>query len=286
MGGPSRNLIGWRRLAHLFSTSLLSRLRRRWMPLVRRRESLPSITAMNRMLCGSSFPSHPLKRISHALKWAIPVLWMSNAAFAQVVDRQVAMDQPVIAFDIPSQRLAAALDAYGAATGLDIYFDGALAEGHYSNVVRGSFAPASALRMLLERSGFVAELAQSNGVTILPGTKAASARVPATRNYEPYFAVIQAGIGKLFCSHPETWPGSGSVVIRLWIGEDGSILRSEAPALGGEPSRSHIFAAALQNIRLDATPPADMPQPLTMVVLPRSPGEVGCTPARIADEAK
>jgi hypothetical protein len=209
----------------------------------------------------------------------VGVLLATTAAGAQ--PSQPVTTEP-IAFDIPAQPLGAALNAYGVATGLDIYFDGALVQGHYSHVVRGSFTPSAALRMLLDGTGLVVDETRSDDVTILQGIKTAPMHVPATQHYEPYFAIVQAGIGKLFCRDPETWPGSGSVVIRLWIGVDGTIVRSEATALGGDQTRSHTFAAELQNVRLDAAPPAGMPQPVTMAILPRRLGEVGCTPANLA----
>jgi hypothetical protein len=45
-----------------------------------------------------------------------------------------------IQLDIPSQPLADALIAYGAATGLQVFYDGELAVGHSSATVKGTCA--------------------------------------------------------------------------------------------------------------------------------------------------
>jgi hypothetical protein len=46
-----------------------------------------------------------------------------------------------------------ALDAYAAATGLQVLYDGALAAGRRSNAVSGVLMPDVALRVLLEETG-------------------------------------------------------------------------------------------------------------------------------------
>ena len=59
-------------------------------------------------------------------------------------------------FDIGGQPLVSALDAYSAATGLQVVYDATLAGGRRAQAVKGSMAPDMALQLLLEGTGLVA----------------------------------------------------------------------------------------------------------------------------------
>jgi hypothetical protein len=52
----------------------------------------------------------------------------------------------------------------------------------------------------------------------------------------------------------------------------------------GNRARAHAFADALRTIQVGEPPPIGMPQPVTMVVLPRSLGDAECARQTGIDE--
>jgi hypothetical protein len=59
-------------------------------------------------------------------------------------------------FDVPTQPLASALDAFSKVTGREIFYDGSIGRGRRSTAVEGSFMPDEALSLLLSGTNLVA----------------------------------------------------------------------------------------------------------------------------------
>jgi periplasmic protein TonB len=61
---------------------------------------------------------------------------------------------------------------------------------------------------------------------------------------------------------------SYSVVVSVWVGDDGTIQRVEIAKTSGDTQRDRTIEAALSRIgRLSQPPPADMPEPITLRVV-------------------
>lgn len=120
--------------------------------------------------------------------------------FAAVITAGFTMVSPVLAqmraptaavdLDIPSQPLADALLAYGTATGLQVFYDGALEVGHRSTTVKGRFTSMTGLQTLLQGTGYVPQATvDSDTITIVmtPQASTLSALPSAAqlRRYEP-----------------------------------------------------------------------------------------------------
>ncbi len=220
--------------------------------------------------------------ISSILKSAFAV-----AVFCVLLEPALAQatpDGPAIHFDIPSQPLTSALDAYSALTGQEVFYDGALVLGRHSDGVMGTFSPEAALRILLSGTNLVPRATgpQRFSITQAPetagnahGLLAVSARNGA---YERYFAEIQANLRQAFCRNPQTQPGGYQLVVKFWMGPSGVVQRSELIGSTGDQSRDSAFEAALETIKIGRPPPAGMPQPVTMAVLPGSGSTRECGP--------
>lgn len=182
-----------------------------------------------------------------------------------------------ISLDIPAQPLGSALEAYGAATGLAVFYDADLAAGYRSNVLKGRFLPSIALEILLRGTGYVSRLTGPDAISIAPIPSGAVPSMAAAqqRLYDSYFAILQARIGQVLCGSDRADPGNESVIFRFWISPLGVIGRAEAISTGvGQKS---IVAAGVQGLDVGLPPPVGLPQPVMMVVFPPSPGEVpGC----------
>jgi len=179
-----------------------------------------------------------------------------------------------IAFDIPAQPLDRALDAFGAATGLQIFYENALTSGNRSSPVKGAFEPQAALRMLLGESGLTARL-------IAPGTislarprdaDAVLARRQKELFYRPYYGFLQQGVMAALCGRAETRPGTYHITLQYWIDPAGRIARFNLIGSSGSGERDTAVMAAIQQIVLP--PPGDMPQPVTMAIEPAQ--QVAC----------
>lgn len=179
-------------------------------------------------------------------------------------------------FDIPGLPLADALVAFGSTTGLEIFYDGSLAVGVRSKPVAGTLAPPDALKQLLAGTGYVARVADSQTFTIkrgseLPRTVAATnARLP---QFQPYFALLQARIGEVLCGVDKG--GEGRVIVSLWLTASGEILRAEPVASPAAPQRNEAIVRAVRGLRVGKPTPAELPQPVTMVIFTQSGADEG-----------
>ena len=178
----------------------------------------------------------------------------------------------LLEFTIAAQPLAVALDAYSAASGFELYYDGELAIGRHSSAVEGLLAPDVALRELLVGSGLVARATGPNSFTIAP----ISSSRAANSAYQSYFAALQIRVSQVLCASPDTRPGNTDLLIQLWIAAAGTVLRAQLLD-ADDGAHESAFAAGLRGLQIGAVPPAGLPQPITMAILARGKGEPsGC----------
>jgi TonB family protein len=189
-------------------------------------------------------------------------------------------------FDIPAQALVSALDVYSTITGREVFYDGAYALDRRSAKVSGTLPPDIALRILLRGTDFVARSTGPHSFTIVlaPQLPAAreSGRAEQGGDYAPYFASLQASLKQALCRNVETRPGAYQAVVRFWLAPSGAVRRAELLNSTGSRDRDSAFAGVLRAMKLAEPPPAAMPQPVTMVVLPRRSGQAPeCTASRV-----
>jgi hypothetical protein len=188
-----------------------------------------------------------------------------------------------IEFDIPEQPLGSALKAYGTVSRLELFYESSMVDHRRAPPLHGLFTRAAALQLLLDGTGFsVASLAPGTITLLPPPTGAANGDGPAvTRSrateFMPYFALVQEGIRSAFCRSPAAETSDAELFIRLWIAPTGVIARAEYfPSPGSEP-QSRAYDAAIGSIVIREPPPQRMPQPITVMVLPRaSHAAAGC----------
>ncbi len=100
-------------------------------------------------------------------------------------------------FNLPEQPLASALNAVGAKTGLELFYDTNLVVHHRTHDLRGSLTVNEALSILLAGSGLVARSIAVGAVTIAPLQRERTGSQPQVRpdlsRHAAYFAVVQDG---------------------------------------------------------------------------------------------
>lgn len=184
----------------------------------------------------------------------------------------------LIAFDIPSQPLAAALERYGDATGREVLYDSGLAVDRRSSPVIGQMTPEAALYTLLQGTGLAARF-MADGTFVLVPVRSAERQddMAPLALQERYYARIQLRLRAALCTNIETRPGSYRLVALFWIGTAGRVARYERLASTGLPERDRNVDLILARLAIGAPPPAGFNQPVLAMIVPDRPGvTLGC----------
>jgi len=204
-----------------------------------------------------------------------------------------------ITFDIPAQPLAAALEAYSVATGIQVLYDSRLAAGRRSTPVEGSLTDEAALRALLEGSELIVRYTDTNDVVLLPlgGEDPALAGPPPgvagtvlaldtlhvggpavigassgnQVDFSLYTDIVKADIQNALYRNADTRDGNYRIGIRLWVNPAGTVLRSEVFRSTGSRERDVSVVHALRGMAIRQAPPANMPQPISLVIVAHAP---------------
>lgn len=225
-------------------------------------------------------PAPAVVRRDRLRLWAPVALAWATAGAGAAAPQAAA---PVV-FDIPAQPLASALEAWGAATGIGVFYDASLAARRQSAAVKGALVPERALELLLRGTGYAPRPTGPGAVSIMPTPSSreppgqlAALRRPLDR-FGGYFAVVQSRLGRVLCGEDHAGAGSAEVVFRFWVSASGVVGRGEIVASGGDPGHDRAIARRIEGLDLGAPPPG-LPQPITMAVFPPAAGEATGCPA-------
>ncbi len=205
-----------------------------------------------------------------ALVAAASMMVSQHARSAQTYDPEAQYK-----FDIPSQPLMTSLKAVSAITKLELYYESSLIEGQRSPPVSGLLSPDAALRRLLEGTGLSLASFEAGTITLLPtrqplkGQDIAALKSRAAE-FNPYFALVQASLRAALCQERAIQTDQAELIVRLWIAPSGSVARADILSPTGSGERDRVYASALRNIVIGQAPPQAMPQPVTLMVLPRT----------------
>ncbi|WP_429610578.1 hypothetical protein [Variovorax sp. W2I14] len=182
-----------------------------------------------------------------------------------------AADQP-LEFDIPALALGDALKRYAALTRQPALFRSEMLLELTSSAVHGLYAPDAALELLLEGTGLVAEKVHTgSGVTLAlkpVGLAAATPRAASLGNLSGYPSLVQAQVWEALCDDARTRPGTYRSLLRLEVDRTGQVRRPRLLGPSGDASRDAALLKVLQGVHLAHVPPPDLPQPLTLLILP------------------
>lgn len=193
------------------------------------------------------------------------------AAYASNEERSSA---EAIAFDIPSQPLAAALEAYSVTAKREVVYNGKLAMGRQSAAVQGTFTPEAALQRLLEGSGLRPRYMAADAFVLVP-TPADKTTLPvntaSAASVAQYYGLIQAGLRQSFCADSRTQPGSYRVAVSFWIEGDGRVSRALLLGTTGTRDLDARIERAFRALAIGEPPPNGFAQPVTLVITPQAP---------------
>lgn len=181
-----------------------------------------------------------------------------------------------ISFDIPAQPLERALLAYGAATGIQILYDASLVSGKRSSPVSGRYPPQQTLEMLLRETGLRVRYTSPGAITLSSAddrprevmtldvmrVEAAPLVIGDNGRFNGYGQTLQGDIIAALRRHPVASRGRYEVVLRVWVGPDGAIARSELLTSTGQEDHDGAIIEAVRGVGQGRTPPRDLPQPI------------------------
>ncbi|MDC7787033.1 TonB family protein [Rhodoplanes sp. TEM] len=191
-------------------------------------------------------------------------------------------------FDIPTQPLAAALEAYSRRTGRMAAYNGTLATGRSSHTVQGTLDADEALDLLLRDTGLQAVRTTETTFVVVPEDPrtrpvtsaravAAAALARQTVTERRYSGVLQAAVNDVLCLRAVTRPGGYRLAVSFWITPSGGITTPRLLGSTGSPERDAAVLGALRSASVGEAPPPRMAQPFTILLLPQPPGaRTGC----------
>lgn len=204
--------------------------------------------------------------------------WAADASMPLPRDGQLragpmsrAADQ-ALDFDIPALALGDALKRYAAVTRQPALFRSEILLGLTSSAVHGMHAPDVALGLLLEGTGLVAEKVRTgSGITLAlkpADTPATTPRAAGLGSLAGYPSLVQAQVWEALCASARTRPGTYRSLLRLEVDGTGQVRRPRLLGPSGDASRDAAMLEVLQGVHLAQAPPPDLPQPLTLLILP------------------
>lgn len=197
-----------------------------------------------------------------------------------------------IAFHIPAQPLAIALQAYGQRAGVQVLYESDSAVDRRSTAVEGDFTPYAALNLLLTGTDLRVSYVRSDSVTLAPSsadgddpppTALAAAdlslgtlRVRETSESDDEARVrdfgesVKADIENALRKDAKTRGGDYRAVLDLWISPSRTIRQIDLLHSTGDHERDVNLAAALRGLATSQPAPTNLPQPIRVAIAVRS----------------
>ncbi|WP_099790411.1 STN domain-containing protein [Variovorax sp. 54] len=180
-----------------------------------------------------------------------------------------------IAFDLPAQPLATAVQVYAQATGQSVFFDGQLTAGLESAPLHGVFTPREALQRLLAGTRLAARHTDARTFTLVeaeasPPAVVTTPAAPAIAMSPRDARVVQQALERTLCRWPHARPGTYRALVQLWVGPSGHVRRTRLLSSTGLAQRDAALEAAMNTLVFDRPPEGEADQPLTVLLLPRT----------------
>lgn len=187
-------------------------------------------------------------------------------------------------FALPAQPLGDSLEAIGHVAGVAVLVDERHA-GRRAPALAGRLTVMDALRRLLDGSGL--RIRQTDGEAIVvyapsadgPGRAATDAGsalraedIPGARaggaNFSGYIGRLQKAVLRTLCGNAAARPGEYRLALQLRLDDGGHVARMRLLDTTGSSRVDAAVTRAIQGMDVGAPPPAGMPQPVSILLLP------------------
>lgn len=180
-----------------------------------------------------------------------------------------------MAFDLPAQPLAEALEAFGAMTGWSGFYQADDVASFRAPALAGRYTPEAALRLLLEGSGLAAHFTapeafvlEARGEAAVAAPGAGTAPLPRDPVYD---GLLQSRVREIFCRDARTAPDGWRVALSFHVDGQGRIERPMLLDSTGDAARDGAILQALRAVRVGRAPPVrSAGEPFVMLIVPRA----------------
>ncbi len=217
------------------------------------------------------------RRLSGALLLGIVALAAMTPAIAHA---QAARDEQAIPFDIPEQPLDTALAQYFRITNVQLLYDSALAAGHRSSRVKGTFTPREVLLRLLKGTGLIVRYSDADAAIITvpdggapPAPLIPLGRVVVRERVAPvalpsrarliYYGQLETELHTRLEEDERTARLAFSLLVHLRISQEGVITEIAVHRGSGDRRTDELVADALRQVAV-SPPPEGLQQPLAI----------------------
>lgn len=185
-------------------------------------------------------------------------------------------------YALPAQSLGDSLEAIGHAAGVAVLTEERHARRR-APALSGRYSALEALQVLLTGSGL--RIRQTDGAAIVvyePAASAASATpaapvvaagdIPGARgrgtDFSAYVGRVQKALLRTLCGNASARPGAYRLALQLRLDDGGQVTRLRLLDTTGSARVDAAVTRALQGMEVGAAPPAGMPQPVSVLLLP------------------
>jgi hypothetical protein len=218
--------------------------------------------------------------------------------FRPFIDYGWGLDRPTVAeptsqyFQIPSQPLASALEAYARNSGIEVLYESSIVAALQSSSVDGTYTPDMALQILLSGTDLKIHYARQNAITLSlpredvslpPASPLKSADLSLdtlsvkggpeqadAEHLREFSEAIQSDLAKALRDNARTRSGSYRVNVDLWVDATRKIRSATLLQSTGDATRDASIPSVLEGLTLSRAPPANTPQPVKVVITVRS----------------
>lgn len=180
-----------------------------------------------------------------------------------------------IAFSIPAEPLEKALLAFSVAAHVQVLYDSGLVTDQTSTAVEGRLQVAQALEILLRGTSLRVRYITADAITLASSVKPSPEVMvmqplqihggpdPDDRvRYQRFGEALQNRILSALHAQPATRDIPFDAVVRVWLGPDGRVVRSEVQSSVRTGTAAAAIKAVVDGVGSDLPPPADLPQPI------------------------
>jgi hypothetical protein len=183
-------------------------------------------------------------------------------------------------FNIPSQPLAKALDAFARTAGIQLIYNSRLADGRTAPWIKGTYTIDEALDALLADSGLTPRRINDNVLTlmfVLQETRFVSPPPPAAplmpldtlhvlppsaHEYLIYANNVENAIRVALLHNRRIHRTNYDTKISVWVSASGSIFQCNLRESTGRPELDVAIVNTVQDIDIGQSPPSGLPQPI------------------------
>jgi hypothetical protein len=224
---------------------------------------------------------------------AYAVVLIGAVCAAQAEQHGAGNTMRTLAFHIPAQPLANALQEYGQKAGIQVLYESNSAVGRVSSAVDGDFTPGAALELLLSGSGLRVRYSGPEAVTLANPSGDPSAADdgppshPLARSADlslgtlrvrgeaedvdevalrEFSATVQSDIERALRRSARTRGGNYRLVLDLWVDASRIVQRTELARSTGDRERDATVQEVLQGLVISRPAPPKTPQPVRVVI--------------------